>query len=83
MVRNRSQRTNGTVLDHTAQEDDLGVGPTQQDLIKSPYPWHPQPPPPPCWAGSGSTAPSSLDSSLEKTILSFFLEARCWVFGCW
>lgn len=41
MVRNRSQRTNGTVLDHTAQEDDLGVGPTQQDLVKSPPPLAP------------------------------------------
>lgn len=90
MVKNRSQRTNGTILDHTAQEDDLGVGPTQQDPIKSqpdPHP-HPSTPTGPCPTPSGlglegSTAPSSLDSSLEKTILSFFLEACCWVFGCW
>ena len=80
MVKNRSQRTNGTVLDHTAQEDDLGVGPTQQDPVKS----QPGPHPTPAGLGlEGSMAPSSLDSSLEKTILSFFLEARCWVFGCW
>lgn len=30
----------------------------------------------------GSTVPSLLDSSLEKTILGFFFEIRCWVFGC-
>lgn len=30
----------------------------------------------------GNTVPSSLDSSLEKTILGFFFVSRCWVFGC-
>ena len=53
---------------------------TLSKVSLAPAPPHPTP------AGlglEGSMAPSSLDSSLEKTILSFCLEARCWVFGCW
>lgn len=34
------------------------------------------------WAGWEGHLPSSLDSSLEKTILGFFFVVRCWVFGC-
>ena len=44
---------------------------------------HPSPSYAPCEPHlGGSILPSSLDSSLEKTILGFFFETRCWVFGC-
>lgn len=67
---------------HREEEDLGGRGPMQQDPIKASLP----PAPPSCASSGlgveGSTVPSSLDSSLEKTILSFFLETCRWVSGC-
>lgn len=53
----------------------MGGGSTQQDPMET------SPHPPSC-APPRPAIPSSLDSSLEKTILGFFFLTRCWVFGC-
>lgn len=56
------------------------------DTVYTAGPHQNRPHPPsdaPCGPRPGrSIVPSSLDSSLEKTILGFFFETRCWVFGC-
>lgn len=53
----------------------MGGESTQQDPMET------GPHPPGC-APPRPAIPSSLDSSLEKTILGFFFLTRCWVFGC-
>lgn len=53
----------------------MGGESTQQDPMEN------SPHPPNC-APLRPAIPSSLDSSLEKTILGFFFLTRCWVFGC-
>lgn len=62
----------------------LGVRRSRQIYTAGP---HQNQPHPPSYAPSGprpggSIVPSSLDSSLEKTILGFFFETRCRVSGC-
>lgn len=79
----------GMAPDHTAEiKPKLREGRTPggrgEDHLHSRAPSEPASPPKLCslWAKAGSSIPSSLDPSLEKTILGFFLKTRCWVFGC-